>query len=122
MEEIRRIAFETVARACGFGFLAVICVMIGLSFLPRSAFQAGGFLSIVMTLVLVLKAREARSKDHRRTELWLYLPGERRPPAAHAQQTIAIVMRETYLQFAYWTAIISIILWATALFLSVTGL
>jgi len=29
------------------------CVMIGLSFLPRSAFQAGGFLSMVMTLVLV---------------------------------------------------------------------
>ena len=73
-------------RACGFASLAIFCVMIGLSFLPRSAFQAGGFLSIVMTLVLVLKAREARTKDHRRTEMWLYLPKESRPPQAFAQK------------------------------------
>ena len=89
MEEMRRIAYETVLRACGFASLAIFCVMIGLSFLPRSAFQAGGFLSMVMTLVLVLKAREARTKDHRRTEMWLYLPKESRPPQAIAQRTIS---------------------------------
>ena len=86
MEEMRRIAYETVLRACGFASLAIFCVMIGLSFLPRSAFQAGGFLSIAMTLVLVLKAYEARTKDHRRTEMWLYLPKESRPPEASAQR------------------------------------
>lgn len=122
MEDIRRIAFETVARACGFGFLAIFCVMIGLSFVPRSAFQAGGFLSLMMTLVLAAKAREARTRDHRRTELWLYLPGERRPPAAHAQQTVAMVMRETYLQFALWTAMISILICSVALISSIIGL
>ena len=42
---MRRIAYETVLRACGFGSLAIFCVMIGLSFQPRSAFQAGGFLT-----------------------------------------------------------------------------
>lgn len=121
MEEIRRVALETVLRACGFGFLAIFCVMIGLSFQPRSAFQAGGFLSMVMTLVLVVKAQEARTKDHRRTEMWLYLPEERRPPAIHAQQTIAGVMRDIYLQCARWTAIISIVMWAVALASSVAG-
>ena len=85
MEAMRRIAYETVLRACGFASLAIFCVMIGLSFLPRAAFQAGGFLSMVMTLVLVLKAYEARTKDHRRTEMWLYLPKESRPPQAVAQ-------------------------------------
>ena len=100
MEEMRRIAYATVLRACGFASLAIFCVMIGLSFLPRSAFQAGGFLSMTMTLVLVFKAREARTKDHRRTEMWLYLPKDHRPPQAHAQQTVATVMRETYLLFA----------------------
>ena len=45
MEEMRRIAYETVLRACAFASLAIFCVMIGLSFLPRSAFQAGGFLT-----------------------------------------------------------------------------
>ena len=122
MDEMRRIAYETVLRACGFASLAIFCVMIGLSFLPRSAFQAGGFLSMAMTLVLVLKAHEARTKDHRRTEMWLYLPKENRPPQAFAQKTVSTVMRETYLLFARWTAIISIVMWSIALFFSAIGL
>jgi hypothetical protein len=122
VEEMRQIAYTTVLRACAFASLAIFCVMIGLSFLPRSAFQAGGFLTIVMTLVLVLKAHEARTKDHRHTELWLYLPKERRPPQGIAQKTISTLMRETYLVFARWTAIISIMMWAIALFFSVIGL
>jgi hypothetical protein len=122
VDEMQRIAYETVLRACGFASLAIFCVMIGLSFLPRSAFQAGGFLSMTMTLVLVLKAYEARTKDHRRTEMWLYLPKERRPPQANAQRAISTVMRETYLLFARWTAIISIVMWTIALFFSAIGL
>ncbi|WP_145963603.1 hypothetical protein [Bradyrhizobium algeriense] len=122
MDEMSRIAYETVLRACGFASLAIFCVMIGLSFLPRSAFQAGGFLSMTMTLVLIFKAREARTKDHRRTEMWLYLPKESRPPQAFAQQMISSLMRETYLSFARWTAIISIVMWTIALIFSAIGL
>jgi hypothetical protein len=118
MDEMSRIAYETVLRACGFASLAIFCVMIGLSFLPRSAFQAGGFLSMTMTLVLIFKAREARTKDHRRTEMWLYLPKESRPPQALAQKMISSLMRETYLSFARWTAIISIVMWTIALIFS----
>jgi hypothetical protein len=122
MDEMRNIAYETVLRACGFASLAIFCVMIGLSFLPRSAFQAGGFLSMTMTLALVLKAHGARTKDHRHTEMWLYLPKESRPPQAIAQKTIGLIMRETYLLFARWTAMISIVMWSIALFFSFIGL
>jgi len=122
MEDIRRVAYETVMRACGFGSLAIFCIMIGLSFEPRSAFQAGGFLSLVMTLVLLLKAHEARTKNHRRMEMWLYLPKELRPPQAHAQKTISTVMRETYFTFARWSAFISIMMWSAALLSSFLGL
>jgi hypothetical protein len=121
MEEMRRIAYATVLRACAFASLAIFCVMIALSFLPRSAFQAGGLLSMVMTLVLVLKAHEARTKDHRRTELWLYLPKDKRPPQAFAQQTVSALMREIYLVFARWTAIMSIVMWTIALLFSIIG-
>ena len=50
MEHMRRIAYETVLRACGFGSLAIFCVMVGMSFMPRLAFQAGGFLTTLMAL------------------------------------------------------------------------
>lgn len=122
MEHMRRIAFETVLRAVGFGSLAIFCIMIGLSFEPRAAFQAGGFLTMLMTGILVLKAYEARTKHYRRTEMWLYLPKELRPPASYAQWASATVLRETYLTFARWTAAVSIVMWVAALVFSLLGM
>ena len=82
MEHMRQAAFATVLRACGFGSLAIFCVMIGLSFEPRAAFQAGGFLTTLMAGILMFKAHEALTKNYRRTEMWLYLP-EEHPSARH---------------------------------------
>jgi hypothetical protein len=118
MDHIRTLAYETVLRACGFGSLAIFCVMVGLSFNARVAFQAGGFLTTLMTLVLIYKAWEAPHKNHRRTELWLYLPKEERPPESHAQWAVATAMRETYLTFARWTSLIAIVMWVLALVFS----
>ena len=121
VEHMRRIAYETVLRACAFASLAIFCVMIGMSYMPKLAFQAGGFLTIVMSAILVLKAYEARTKDHRRTEMWLYLEKDERPPAAYAQWASAIVLRETYLTFALWTSVIAIAMWAIALLFTLAG-
>ena len=121
MEDMRRIAFETVLRACGFGSLAIFCVMIGLSFEPRIAFQTGGVLTLVMAGILIFKAQEALTKNHRKTEMWLYLPKELRPPEASAQQTTSVIMRETYLTFALWTSAIAICMWLLALVFSFAG-
>ena len=122
MDDIRRVAYEIVLRACGFGSLTIFCIMIGLSFNPRVSFQSGGVLTTVMTLILALKAYEARTKPYRRTEMWLYLPKEARPPAASAQQITSTVMREVYLTFALWTSVTAICLWGAALFFSFIGL
>src|SRR5262245_52813368 len=121
MEHIRRVAYEVVLRACGFGSLAIFCIMIGMSFDPVMAFKAGGFLTMLMSGILILKAYEARTKPYRRTEMWLYLPKDQRPHENSAQWTCATVLRETYLRFAQWTAGISIVLWAIALFFSIAG-
>jgi hypothetical protein len=121
VEEIRRIAYETVLRACGFGSLTIFCIMIGLSFSPTVSFQSGGFLTTVMALILALKAYEARTKPYRRTEMWLYLSKEARPPAEAAQRITSTVLREVYLTFAVWTSAIAIGLWSIALAFSFVG-
>jgi hypothetical protein len=121
MEYMRRIAFETVLRACGFGSLAIFCVMIALSFEPRASFQAGGTLTTLMAGILMFKAREALTKDYRKTEMWLYLPKDFRPPEAYAQWASATVLRDTYLTFALWSSAIAIALWVLALFASLLG-
>ena len=48
--------------------------------------------------------------------MWLYLPKESRPPQALAQKLVSTLMREIYLQFARWTAIISIVMWTHCAF------
>jgi hypothetical protein len=121
MEEMRRIALETVLRACGFGSLGIFCIMIGFSFEPRLAFQTGGTLTLLMSGILIFKAREARTKPYSRTELWLYLQKDLRPPTASAQQTTSAVMRETYLIFAYWTSGVAAGMWVLALVFSLLG-
>ena len=121
MEHMRRVAYEVVLRACAFGSLAIFCVMIGFSFQPQLAFQSGGTLTMLMTVVLVFKAYEARTKNYRHTEMWLYLPKEVRPPEAQAQWASATVLRETYLTFAMWTSIIAIAMWIIALVFSLVA-
>jgi len=121
MEHMRRVAYETVLRACGFASLGIFCVMTGMSFNPRLAFQAGGFLTTIMAFVLVLKAREALTKDYRRTEMWLYIDKNFRPPEAYAQWASSTILRDTYLTFAMWTALISVVMWVLALAFSLFG-
>jgi hypothetical protein len=89
MEHLRRAAQESVLQACGFASLAIFCVMIGLSFDPYAAFKAGGILTTVMVIVLIMKAYEALNKDHRKTEMWLCLPKDLRPPESYAQKVSA---------------------------------
>ncbi|MFN3745011.1 MAG: hypothetical protein ACK4TL_09925 [Hyphomicrobiaceae bacterium] len=121
MEDLRQIAFVTVMRACGFGSLAIFCIMMALSFQPRLSFQAGGVLMLIMVGILAFKAREALTKPYRRTEMWLYLPKELRPPERSAQQTISNIMRETYLTFAYWSATTAIAMLSLALLCAFLG-
>ena len=121
MEHMRQVAFSSVLRACGFALLAIFCVIIGMSFEPRAAFQAGGFLTTAMALTLAYKAREALTKPYRKTGMWLQLPEEVRPPAEYEQWASATVLRETYLTFAKWTSAIAIAMWALALLFALGG-
>jgi hypothetical protein len=120
MEELRKAAFISVARGCGFGMLAIICVMIGMSFNPRAVFQAGGMLTLIMALILILKARNALTKDYKKTEMWLILPKDFRPPERYAQWATATVMRDAYFTFAQYTALVSIVMWLLALLMRFT--
>lgn len=118
---MRKAAFESVSRGCAFGFLAIACVMMGMVHDPKLIFQAGGIMTLIMTLVLVLKARGALTKDYKRTEMWLMLPKDFRPPEAYAQWAASTVLRDAYLTFAQYTALISVLMWVIAIFMRVTG-
>lgn len=121
MEEMRKAAYISVARGCGFGMLAIICVMVGMSFDPRAVFQAGGILTLMMAFILILKARYALTQNYKRTEMWLLLPKDFRPPERYAQWAASTVLRDAYFTFAQYTALISIVMWLLALIIGLSG-
>jgi hypothetical protein len=107
IERIEHLAHVSVARGCGFAALAILTFFIGMLGDLVTAFKCAGYLSLLASAVLLLKAGLARIQPYRRTELWLMLKPAERPPAAVAQQLIGTVLREAYLRFARQAAVLS---------------
>ncbi len=95
--------------------------MMGMVHDPAMVFQAGGILTLIMTFFLMIRSRQALTRDYKRTEMWLLLPKDFRPPERYAQWAAATVLRDAYLTFAQYTALISIVLWTIAIFMRLTG-
>lgn len=120
-DRLRRLAELSVARACGFSGLAILCLMVGFSFEPTIALKAGGYGALLVMATLLLAAQGAERKRFNRTELWLMLDERDRPPAALAQAMVTRARRATFLRFAYYHALIAAGLLATTLLLGATG-
>lgn len=104
LETIEKLAEFSVARACGFAMLAILVMVLGLSGEPDMALKTGATLSLLTSMILLLKAGLAEAKPYRSTELWLMLKPEERPHEAVAQRIIALALREAFLRFALYFA------------------
>ncbi len=122
MEIIENAAFVSIGRACGFAGLAIFCVMGGLAFDPALAARTGGWLCLATALYLAMCAWRARARPYRRTETWLILRKEHRPPATIAQKVIGQALRETYLWFAKHAALIAAVLLAVSVMIQLAGI
>ncbi len=117
MEAIEHAANVSVARACGFCALAIICFMVGFSYEPHLAARVGGMLCFAVTLALLYKAATVPRQPYRTTETWLMLAESERPPPAVAQAVIGTVLRRVFLQYARYAASVSVMLLAAAVLL-----
>lgn len=115
MDRIENAAYVSVGRACGFAGLAVFCLMFGLSFDPALAARTGGAVCLAVTVILACYAATAPNRPYKRTEVWLILAKDDRPPADIAQRLIGQTLRQTYLWFARQSAIISLVLLTASL-------
>ncbi len=121
MEELRRTAYQSVGRACGFAGLGVFTTIVGLAFDPLMASRCGGVLMTIIAIFLLIKSRLVFNQDYRRTELWIMLAEENRPPATQAQWAVSTVLHEAYLWFAQYAAGLAVVFWVIALALSFFG-
>jgi hypothetical protein len=121
MERLRQVAYVSVGRAVGFAGLAIVTVMVGLSFDPLLALRSGGVLLLLLLAGLLMKFQSLAFTDYRRTEAWLLLePGER-PDEQTASRAVVSALRDACLQFARWTAGVAVLVWASAVVLAASG-
>ena len=85
------------------------------------ALQIGGLLTLLVCLILIVKAQLARRRPVRRTELWMMLDPDHRPHADIAQQVVGTVLRRCYLRFALLAAHLSAGLLALSFILRLLG-
>lgn len=116
-DPIRNAAFFSIARGCGFGSLAIVTAMLGLSYDPPGAARFGGFSWLMMCFVLLIMAFRAEYRPFTRTEVWLMLSPELRPDRSIAQSVITRVRKNALLQFARISAQAGALLLALALIL-----
>lgn len=122
MDRLKAVAEVSVARASGFGALAIFCTMIGLSGTPILALKIGAILSLAGASVLLFKAQIAQRRPYDRTELWLMLSPADRPQPGYAQFMIGSVLRQTFIQFAVYHTVASACMAGLAFTLWLIGL
>lgn len=104
---IRRYAQLSIARGCGFGALAIATVMVGSASNLSLFLRSGGFATLLMCFILLIMAARADHVPVKRTEVWIMLPKENRPPLEVAAPLIARARKDYLLRFAYVAAIVA---------------
>jgi hypothetical protein len=85
--------------------------MVGLSFVPLLSIKSGAILFSSMTAILQLFAVRAPTVPYKRTEVWLMIEADDRPPAVIAQRLVATAMQVAYRRFALHCGSVAIVLW-----------
>lgn len=104
MEHIRKLAWVSVARGCGFGALAIFTLMIGFVTTPALALDFGGVGFLLMAVILMVKAGRSDRMLYTHTEIWLMLDRDLRPPPDVASGVIMRTRKEVILRFAQMSA------------------
>ena len=102
VERIEWAARISVLRSLGFCALAIVTLMVGLSYNPALACKMGGMFALVVAGVLMVKAYRAPHVNHRRTEVWLILDRETGLDDGMAARVIRRSLGDLYRRFALY--------------------
>lgn len=119
MEHLHAFADLSIRRACAFVGLAMVTVMISLSFDPMLAFRTGAEIAALLALGLAFAAWRTPRRDMRHTEVYAMLRGTGIPPnwlsAEVNRAQIAAVLRARLAWHAERVAVTAVALWGLAL-------
>lgn len=121
LERLEAFADLVIRRACGFASLAILLVMLSLSFQLVLALRAGAILVTLLWVVLMVKLARVPRQDMRHSELWLMLADRHAPDARPVQA----VLRQAFAARLRWHAdrvgAFAALLWGLYLLLRLIG-
>lgn len=118
---VRALAVLSVGRGCFFAALAIFCVMVGLVAEPLQALKSGAILAMITACVLMIKAEWVIRHSYKRTEVWILLDRRIELSPEVAQRVITVTLREIYLRYALYSALIAGGFWFCTLILWLSG-
>jgi hypothetical protein len=120
-QRVQAMAVHSVGRGCFFAALAIWCVMIGLIAEPLQSLKSGAILTMMVVCVLLLKAEWVIRHSYKKTEVWILLDRRIDLSPEVAQRIITVTLREVYLRYALYAAVVAIAFWLLALLLWLAG-
>lgn len=110
-----RYAFFTLARDASFVALAGVLMMVAFSFEPPLAFKIGATVALLFALLLLARSYFMTEERFLRSEVWRALTPDERPAGEHGRALAQAEMRHLMLRFARAAAAAAIVLYASAL-------
>jgi hypothetical protein len=99
-DHIERLTTVSVARGVGFACLAVFCFTVGFAGDTINLLRFGGFGALLIAVSLFIKAKNANPKFYRRTEVWIMLAEDMRPPPDVAARMVTDARRVVLLRWS----------------------
>ena len=98
--DISRCADLSVRRGCGFALMAIVTAMVGFSGAPWIAVRVGAMFVLIAAVVLFWRGWTARSRNYRRTEVWLMIEDQPALPRDRLQAMIGGALADAYFSHA----------------------
>lgn len=111
MERIHYYAYISVRRGCGFFFLATLPFLIGLLPYPDLDLHTAALAATLLWGWLVWNAWRAPHRDYHGSTVWLLLDRWHGLPEYRAHQAISGALRQAFLTYADWAALLACGLW-----------
>jgi multisubunit Na+/H+ antiporter MnhB subunit len=118
VEQIRKLAVQSIRRDCVGAAGFILCLMFGLFPYPDVALRTGAVFTAIIAIALTILAARMPPRNYRQTEIWRSLERSPGVPESHAGRVINSILAEEYRRHAEYAGWVAAGLWIAGTYLA----
>jgi multisubunit Na+/H+ antiporter MnhB subunit len=118
VEQIRKLAVQSIRRDCVGAAGFILCLMFGLFPYPDVALRTGAALTAIGGIALTILAARMPPRNYRQTEIWRSLQRSAGVPESQAGRVINSILAQEYRRHAEYAGWIAAGLWIAGTYLA----